>query len=66
MKIEIKFEDIDFLNSIRFLEENEQIKVIDNSILIDKEGVSKVRAIINLLLRLAKINEDLGRTLSKL
>jgi len=66
MRIEINPEDIDFLNSIRFLEENEQIKVVDNSILIDKEEVSKVRAIINLLLRLAKINEDLGRTLSKL
>jgi len=66
MKIEIKIEDKDFLNSIKFLEEKEQIKIIDNSILIDKKEVSKTRAIINLILRLAKINEDLGRTLSKL
>jgi len=66
MRIEIKTEDKDFLNSIKFLEENEQIKIIDNSILIDKKEVSKTRAIINLILRLAKINEDLGRTLSKL
>jgi len=66
MKVEIKIEDRDFLNSIKFLENNEQIKVLEDCILIEKEETSKLRAIINLILRLAKINEDLGRTLSKL
>jgi len=66
MKVEIEIEDIDFLNSVKFLEENEQIKIFNNRIIIEKEEVSKVRAVINLILRLAKINEDLGRTLSKL
>jgi len=66
MKVEIKIEDRDFLNSIKFLEDNEQIKVFDGYIIIEKEEISKLRAVLNLILRLAKINEDLGRILSKL
>jgi len=66
MKVEIRIEDRDFLDSIKFLEDNEQIKVFDNYIVVEKKEISKLRAVVNLILRLAKINEDLGRTLSKL
>jgi len=66
MKIELLSDDRDFIESVKFLEDKESIRIIENSILIEKTEISKIRASINLIMRLAKINEDLGRTLSKL
>ncbi|RDD52396.1 hypothetical protein BA065_01935 [Nanoarchaeota archaeon NZ13-N] len=66
MKVELLFDDKDFIESVRFLEDKESIRIMENCILIEKTETSKIRASVNLIMRLAKINEDLGRTLSKL
>ncbi len=66
MKICIHTNDKDFLKAIEFLIDMESLNIKDNKIIIERNEISKIRAIVNLLLRLAKINEDLRRTLSEL
>ncbi|MEM1895652.1 MAG: hypothetical protein QXR54_00480 [Nanopusillaceae archaeon] len=68
MKIIIKNLDIDFLESLNFLKNKEKISIDLSSleIILNVNSISKLRAITNLIFRLMKIYEDLGRTLSKL
>ncbi|MEM4511262.1 MAG: hypothetical protein QXD25_00405 [Nanopusillaceae archaeon] len=68
MKIIIKNLDIDFLESLNFLKNREKILIDLNllEITLDVNSISKLRAVTNLIFRLMKIYEDLGRTLSKL
>ncbi|MEM0379297.1 MAG: hypothetical protein QXG71_00855 [Nanopusillaceae archaeon] len=68
MKIIIKNLDIDFLESLNFLKNKEKISIDLSSleIILNVNSISKLRAIMNLIFRLMKIYEDLGRTLSKL
>ncbi|MGC9133123.1 MAG: hypothetical protein ACP5GJ_01825 [Nanopusillaceae archaeon] len=66
MKVIVEGLDKDFIESIKFLEKDEKIKIEGNSIIIEKDEESKLRAQVNLLFRLIKINDNLIRLLSNL
>ena len=66
MKITINIEDKDLIDTLKFLESQEGIKIENNSIIIDKKDISKVRAQMNLIFRLLKIYDNLNRFLSSL
>jgi tRNA threonylcarbamoyladenosine modification (KEOPS) complex Pcc1 subunit len=66
MKVIVEGLDKDFIESIKFLEKDEKIKIEGNSIIIEKNEESKLRAQVNLLFRLIKINDNLIRLLSNL
>ncbi len=66
MRIIIEDLDKDFIESTRFLEKGEKIKIEDNKIIIEGKEISKLRAQINLLFRLIRINDNLIRLLSNL
>jgi tRNA threonylcarbamoyladenosine modification (KEOPS) complex Pcc1 subunit len=66
MKIIINIEDKDLKDILKFLESQEGIKIKNNSIIIDKKDISKVRAQMNLIFRLLKIYDNLNRLLSNL
>ncbi|MGC9079315.1 MAG: hypothetical protein ACP5G1_01105 [Nanopusillaceae archaeon] len=66
MRVIIEGLDDDFIDSIRFLEKDEKIKIEGNRIIVDRRDVSKSRAQINLIYRLIRINDNLIRLLSNL
>ncbi|BFI73209.1 hypothetical protein YN1_1960 [Nanoarchaeota archaeon] len=66
MKVIIKDLDKDFIESIKFLEREEKIKIEGDKIIIEKDEESKLRAQLNLIFRLLKINDNLIRLLSNL
>jgi tRNA threonylcarbamoyladenosine modification (KEOPS) complex Pcc1 subunit len=66
MKVIIEGLDKDFIESIKFLEKDEKIKIEGNNIIVERNEESKLRAQINLLFRLIKINDNLIRFLSNL
>ena len=66
MKVIIEDLDKDFIESIRFLEKDEKIKIEGDKIIVERNEESKLRAQINLLFRLIKINDNLIRFLSNL
>jgi len=66
MKIIINIENKDLIDILKFLESQEGIKIENNSIIINKKDISKVRAQMNLIFRLLKIYDNLNRFLSSL
>jgi len=66
MKIIINIEDQELIDILKFLESQEGIKIEDNVIIINKRGISKARAQMNLIFRLLKIYDNLNRFLSSL
>jgi len=66
MKIIISIEDKDLIDILKFLESQEGIKIENNSIIINKKDISKVRAQMNLIFRLLKIYDNFNRFLSSL
>ena len=66
MKIIINIEDKDLIDILKFLESQEEIKIENHSIIINKKDISKARAQINIILRLLKIYDNLNRFLSSL
>lgn len=66
MKIIIEVEK-EFLECIKFLENTEyNIKVLEDKIIIESDKVSKLRANINLIMRLLNLYERISNTLSNL
>ena len=66
MKIVINIEDKDLIDILKFLESQESVKIENNSMIINKKDISKVRAQINLIFRLLNIYDNLNKFLSSL
>ncbi|MEM4460671.1 MAG: hypothetical protein QW038_01110 [Nanopusillaceae archaeon] len=68
MRIIIENLDKEFLEALDFLKNREKFLIdLDKlKIILTSNSISKARAVTNLIFRLIRIYEDLGRTLSKL
>ncbi|MEM1687970.1 MAG: hypothetical protein QW184_00685 [Nanopusillaceae archaeon] len=68
MRIIIENLDKEFLEALDFLKNREKFLIdLDKlKIILTSDSISKARAVTNLIFRLIRIYEDLGRTLSKL
>jgi len=66
MKIIINIEDRNLIDILKFLESQEEVKIENNNIIIDKKDISKARAQINLIFRLLNIYDNLNGFLSSL
>ena len=65
-RVSLEVSDELFLKSLDFLVKTEKIKIDDKKIITESREVSKLRANVNLLLRLLKIYEEFKRFTDKM
>ncbi|GEM_PF-3295776 len=66
MIIEIKDIDSTFLESLKFLEKNNEISINENRIIIKSNNITTIRALLNIITREYRIYDNLIRYLSDL